>query len=176
MKRSRTLLSVLMGLYTDFYGQVRSQLLTQTPLPTLNRAYQQVTQEERVRGITQVKDDKPNVVGFAARPEGRGKGKMAKPDKSDMICTYCHLSGHDVAHCFELVGYPKWWGDRPRAAVKQVKSGFANQGMSMMHSQSGTLKAHAAKAGSSGAKGFDGAKGTEDKDNSPTPIPGFTLD
>ncbi|CAH9118233.1 unnamed protein product [Cuscuta europaea] len=36
----------LMGFSTDLYGQIRSNLLSQVPLPNLNRAYHQVTQEE----------------------------------------------------------------------------------------------------------------------------------
>ena len=38
----------LMGLNSDFYGPLRTQILSQDPLPNLDRAYQLVTQEERV--------------------------------------------------------------------------------------------------------------------------------
>ncbi|KAK1402885.1 hypothetical protein POM88_002490 [Heracleum sosnowskyi] len=39
----------LMGLCSKYYGQIHSTLLSQDPLPSLNRAFQQISQEERVR-------------------------------------------------------------------------------------------------------------------------------
>ncbi|XP_021755972.1 uncharacterized protein LOC110721148 [Chenopodium quinoa] len=42
----------LMGLYSDFYAPLRSNILSQDPLPSLDRAYQLVVQDERVRAAT----------------------------------------------------------------------------------------------------------------------------
>ena len=59
-----------MGLNPDFYGPLRTQILSQEPLPSLDRAYQLVTQEERVRTSRLVVDHKPpDVLGFAVRTE-----------------------------------------------------------------------------------------------------------
>ncbi|XP_071920702.1 uncharacterized protein [Coffea arabica] len=30
------------------------------------------------------------------------------------ICKYCNREGHDAEGCFQLIGYPDWWGDRPK--------------------------------------------------------------
>ena len=30
-----------------------------------------------------------------------------------MYCTHCKRSGHEADFCFQLIGYPEWWGDRP---------------------------------------------------------------
>ena len=38
----------LMGLYTDYHAQTRANILSQDPLPSLDRAYQLVVQDERV--------------------------------------------------------------------------------------------------------------------------------
>ena len=43
----------------------------------------------------------------------RAEGDMR--DKS-VTCTNCKRSGHEAADCFQLVGYPELWGDRPRDA------------------------------------------------------------
>lgn len=40
-----------MGLYSDFYARLRTQILSTGPLPTLDRAYQLVVQEECVRTV-----------------------------------------------------------------------------------------------------------------------------
>lgn len=96
----------LLGLYSEYYAPIRSTLLSQDPLPSLNRAFQQVVQEERVRGIAQLKDEKPEAVGFAVRTDVRGRGRI---DKSSLACTHCHKTGHDVTTCFEVHGHPEWW-------------------------------------------------------------------
>ncbi|XP_062077973.1 uncharacterized protein LOC133782654 [Humulus lupulus] len=104
----------LMGLNSDYYAPLRTTLLSQEPLPSLDRAYQQIAQEERVRGITHARESLPEVVGFAVRPERRSRAKPDKIDKSGLLCSHCHRSGHDIVTCFQLLGYPEWWGDRPR--------------------------------------------------------------
>ncbi|XP_073051656.1 uncharacterized protein [Primulina eburnea] len=101
-----------MGLNYDYYAQLRTNLLSQEPLPSLDRAYQQISQEKRVRGITRARVSPPEVVGFAILSERRGRAKPEKIDKSGLMCSHCHRPGHDIVTCFQLLGYPEWWGDR----------------------------------------------------------------
>ena len=110
----------LLGLYSEYYASLRSNLLSKDPLPTLNRAFQQVAQEERVRGISRVKDDPSSAIGFAVRAgRGRGTGAVDRPvyEKckkighetaqcwSDIVCNHCQKKGHVERRCFELHGY-----------------------------------------------------------------------
>lgn len=55
-----------MGLDDAVYGIVRSNLLASDPLPSLNRVYSAILQEERVRSITRAKEKRSEVVGLAA--------------------------------------------------------------------------------------------------------------
>ena len=55
-----------MGLDSDFYSPTRSNILAQDPLPSLDRAYQLVIQDERVRLATiAFAPSLPNAVEFA---------------------------------------------------------------------------------------------------------------
>lgn len=56
----------LMGLDDVVYGIMRSNLLASDPLPSLNRVYSAIVQEERVRSITRAKEERSEVVGLAA--------------------------------------------------------------------------------------------------------------
>ena len=112
----------LMGLYSPYYAQIRSTLLSQEPLPSLNRAYQQVIQEERVRGIVQKQEEKqtkPEISGFVVRTAGRGRGRGDRVDKSNLLCTHCKRSEHEIGNCFKLLGYPDWWETTYRPEEKR---------------------------------------------------------
>ncbi|XP_075503996.1 uncharacterized protein LOC142541332 [Primulina tabacum] len=81
----------------------------QDPLPTLNRAFQQIAQDERVRGITRITEEKPDAVGFAVRMEPRSKPRLDKTTKAALNCSQCHKSGHDITTCFDIHGTPDWY-------------------------------------------------------------------
>ncbi|KAJ1399630.1 Retrotransposon gag domain [Sesbania bispinosa] len=61
------------------YATIRSKLLSQDPLLTIDQAYQRVIQDER--------------------------------------------EGHDATSCFQLHGFPDWWGDRPRGGHGPGRNG-----------------------------------------------------
>lgn len=107
----------LMGLNTDLFSTMRISILSQDPLPSLDKAYQLVIQDERVRTSHVVVEDKPaDVLGFSVRAtsnKGRG-GRAEKVDKSSLHCSHCKRSGHDSSSYFELVEYPEWWEDRSK--------------------------------------------------------------
>lgn len=31
------------------------------------------------------------------------------------ICKHCQSVGHASESCYVVIGYPEWWGDRPRS-------------------------------------------------------------
>ena len=99
----------LIGL-DDCYGPIRSHLLAQAPLPMVARAYQILAQEERLRGTRASHMASP---GDALTFKVDARQKIRAPTDS-LLCSHCHLEGHDIAGCFELIGYPEWWADRPR--------------------------------------------------------------
>ncbi|KAJ9549184.1 hypothetical protein OSB04_021727 [Centaurea solstitialis] len=152
----------LMGLQADFYGQVRSTMLSQDPFPSLNRAFQQICQEERVREISRIKDEQPEVVGFAVRTGASGKGRFDKVDKSGLKCTHCQKSGHSISDCFELKGYPDWWVGNKKEGQKTIGRGKATT-VRASHTEA---RAHnvAAQTNASGGAGQG------------SPLPGFTTE
>ncbi|CAH9106160.1 unnamed protein product [Cuscuta europaea] len=157
----------LMGLTPDFYAQIRSNLLSQEPLPTLNRAYHQITQEERVRGTAQKKEEKPEIMGFAAKAVGRENNKASKVDKSGMVCTHCNFPGHEITGCFQLIGYPDWWGNRPRGIIKGTGQGKSGTGRGSV-----AVTAHAAAS----EHIIPQCSSQKEGEASATTLPGFTAE
>lgn len=66
----------LMGLDDATYGTFRSNLVATDPLPSLNRAYSTLIQDERMRMITRANEEKGEVMGLGVQTGGRGmKGR-----------------------------------------------------------------------------------------------------
>jgi len=90
---------LLMGLDDASYATVRSSILATDLLPSLNRVYAMLIQEERVKMITKSLDEKGLVVFLAAQVgnKARGRGEYvvmrSKYDKN----------GHGVKKCWERV-------------------------------------------------------------------------
>ena len=137
----------LMGLDDATYGTVRSNLLACDPLPSLNRTYSIVVQEERVRTITRTKEERVEVVGLAAQVKGRGRGDARNKSQ---FCTHCNKQGHDAGSCFQLIGYPDWWGDRSKNEGKAIGKGKSQQHASGGRGNGAALRANVAQASVSG--------------------------
>lgn len=98
-----------MGLYSDFHSNTRVNILSQDPLPSLERAYQLMVQDERVWLAKALPEDKSTdaALGFALHiAPGAGCG-CSHPDNSHLLCTHCHKPGHEATTCWELVGRPE---------------------------------------------------------------------
>ncbi|KAH9705237.1 retrovirus-related pol polyprotein from transposon RE1 [Citrus sinensis] len=102
----------LMGLDEAVYGGVWSHILSTEPLPKLNRAYAIVIQEEQVQSMTRAKEERSEPVAFAVQA---AQGSHDNRDKTSVLCTHCNKTGHEASSCFQLIGYPEWWGERPKA-------------------------------------------------------------
>lgn len=85
---------VLMGLDETVYATVRSNLLAQDPLPTLNKVYSTLVQEERVHTVTRAKDEKGEVMAFAVQGGSRYKDKNGGKEKIG-TCIHCNCLVHD---------------------------------------------------------------------------------
>lgn len=69
-----------MGLHLD-YTPLRSSILSSDPLPTLDRAYHLILQDERVRSTSLTYEPLPltAVLGFPAQSTGVGRGGSRAP-------------------------------------------------------------------------------------------------
>jgi hypothetical protein len=135
----------LMGLDDVVYGMVRSNLLAQDPLPNLNKTYSTLVQEERVRTVVRGKEQQSEVMSFAVQAV-KSRGKIDEKEKNDR-CNHCNRTGHDVNNCFEVIGYPEWWSDRPRRTGRGSANGKGiQQGSSVSKGRGGFIKANTAHA------------------------------
>ncbi|KAI5410989.1 hypothetical protein KIW84_056228 [Lathyrus oleraceus] len=102
----------LMGLDDALYGTVRSNLLAQDPLPTLNKVYATLIQEERLHTVTRTTEDRGEVMAFAVqsnfkrypdwwgdRQHGQLKGTgHGKPEQYNIVSNNKKRGGAVKAH------------------------------------------------------------------------------
>ena len=104
----------LYGLDDAYYRTVRSSLVSRTPLPSMEEVYNIVRQEEDMKLVNKIEDDDTTsaVTAFAVQTRGRGRGDDSN---KSALCKHCNRTGHLSDSCFAVIGYPEWWGERPRA-------------------------------------------------------------
>ncbi|XP_074315329.1 uncharacterized protein LOC141651520 [Silene latifolia] len=106
------------------YGNIRSQQFQLDPLPTLNRAYNIVLQEERLR--SESVPDVSDVSAFAlssandnSAVDWRVMRDKERAHRRPLFCSHCETRGHAVATCFfKTHRFPDWWGNRPRTLAE----------------------------------------------------------
>ena len=137
---------LLMGLDDASYGTVRSNILASDPLPSLNRVYAMLVQEERVRMMAKSTEERGLVVGLAMQANYKEKGRGDMVEKL-MTCSHCGKNGHDMKGCFQLIGYPEWWGDRPKSEGK-----WKGRGCQGMRNKGNPTRANVAHASGSNSQ------------------------
>uniref|UniRef100_A0A2N9F6C1 Retrotransposon Copia-like N-terminal domain-containing protein n=1 Tax=Fagus sylvatica TaxID=28930 RepID=A0A2N9F6C1_FAGSY len=121
-QRSEYVMKFLVGL-NDSYASIRGQILLMEPLPTINKVFALVSQEERQRELTSgpmmhADNSGPTVLAVANyKPYGGNKnfGRKERP-----VCSHCGITGHIVEKCYKIHGYPPGYKSRARLAANQV--------------------------------------------------------
>nr|XP_028957495.1 uncharacterized protein LOC114824510 [Malus domestica] len=103
---------------------VRSQVLTQTTLPSVRAAYALVNAEASRKTIMLVG---PQVEGSAMVtapsrfPRGVSNSRLGGSKITDTRkCTYCDKDKHTRDTCFKLHGYPDWWVQKKENQKKGI--------------------------------------------------------
>ena len=108
-----------MGL-NDSYSQIKGQILLMEPVPSINKFYSLLIQEERQR---RVGSSNNHIESTALAMKGSNstfilsRGKNSK-GKDRPICTHCGKLGHTVEKCFKLHGFP--FGFKPKGKTSMV--------------------------------------------------------
>ncbi|KAL6320900.1 hypothetical protein AAG906_010709 [Vitis piasezkii] len=99
-QQSDYVMKFLVGLH-DSYSAIRSQLLLQSPLPSMSRVFSLLLQEESQRSLTNAVgisiDSQAMVAEQSSRTVSTSNTQFTKQKgKSDAICSHCGYSGHLV--------------------------------------------------------------------------------
>ncbi|XP_057954676.1 uncharacterized protein LOC131148773 [Malania oleifera] len=93
----------LVGL-NDSFSAIRGHLLMMDPLPTINKAFSLLLQDEGQRQLTSISAPIFDSAAMATIKPSFNAVKSFKKDK--IICSHCGISGHTIAKCYRLHGFP----------------------------------------------------------------------
>ncbi|XP_075099496.1 uncharacterized protein LOC142176264 [Nicotiana tabacum] len=104
------LLQFLMGL-NESYSQSRSQIMMKYPIPSINKAYSLLIDQESQRSLanfTQTNQTTEGIEGavFYINKNSTSVCGNFKFRKNQVQCDYCHYKGHTKENCYKLHGYP----------------------------------------------------------------------
>ncbi|XP_061369921.1 uncharacterized protein LOC133312697 [Gastrolobium bilobum] len=100
----------LLGLDNAMFGTIRTQLLNQPNLPSLNKAYSTLVQEETQFHMAQTHETRTYVLSYAIRDIQKLPSSNADPVR----CSHCGKLYHDVSKCYQLHGKPPYGRGRGR--------------------------------------------------------------
>jgi hypothetical protein len=120
-QHSEYVIKFLVGL-DDSYASVRDQILLMDPMPTINKVFSLVSQEERQRELSSgstIRGIESGATALAVnfRPNAGNKnyGRKERP-----MCSHCGIAGHTVEKCYRLHGFPPGYKPRARPSANQV--------------------------------------------------------
>ena len=95
-------MSFLMRL-NDSFAQVRGQLLLIDPLPSINKVFSLISQEEHQKKIgshINAGSDSAGTMAFAVKTDNSKASKGYKEHKKDRpFCTHCNFHDHPIDKC-----------------------------------------------------------------------------
>lgn len=124
----------LRGVNEQFTG-VRGQILMMKQLPSLSQCYSLLLHEENQRSLLHTSGMASDSMAMFVKPvgtrfsnvSGRTVRRNSQENRDNIVCDYCHMSGHTKDKCYCLHGYPSWhklFGKpkpKPRLASSNVK-------------------------------------------------------
>nr|XP_033515314.1 uncharacterized protein LOC117279818 [Nicotiana tomentosiformis] len=104
------LMQFLVGL-NETYAQARSQIMMMSHVPSINKAYSLLVDQESQRSLATCQQSILVTEGIESTALysniGNGaSGGNYKFKKSQVQCEYCHCKGHIKENCYKLIGYP----------------------------------------------------------------------
>ena len=103
-----SVMKFLMGV-NDSFSQVRTQVLLMDPLPSLNKVYVLLIQDEVQRTMTNGASTHVESTMLAAKGQNfssKSTSNHNNKGKDRPMCTHCEKLGHTIDKCYKLHGFP----------------------------------------------------------------------
>ena len=121
------LMQFLMRL-NDSFSQIRSNILMQDPLPSVQTAFSIMSREESHKGnsISGTASKMQSSV-FASKAPDFKKKNFKGTGNSVVVCKHCNIKGHSMDRCYKLIGFPKDYKFKNGNSFQRNENSFQNK-------------------------------------------------
>ncbi|XP_019240254.1 PREDICTED: uncharacterized protein LOC109220255 [Nicotiana attenuata] len=94
----------------ESYSQSRSRFMMMSPLPSINKDYSLLVDQESQGNLTsttqvaQVTETLENIALYSSSSVNNTGNNKSK--RNQVQCEYCHYKGHTKKNCYKVIGYP----------------------------------------------------------------------
>ncbi|KAG8635457.1 hypothetical protein MANES_16G040701v8 [Manihot esculenta] len=142
----------------DEYDNVKNQVLLQSPLPSINKAYSMVMSVEKQREVQtrNATSTETAVVMMArrgnnnysdntssSRNNNRYSSYPRKEDKKKEYCTKCKIGGHTIEDCFQINGYHGWFIEMQKKREVNVRKYYSANNQHVLSQKSSDVQDNA---------------------------------
>ncbi|KAI3753423.1 hypothetical protein L2E82_25475 [Cichorium intybus] len=99
------LFQFLMGL-NESYSSIRSNILMQEKLPSVQSAFATISREESLKSSSSVSNSSKSQSSVFVAKGPDVKKKFGNKNVA-LICKHCNMKGHTIERCYKLIGFPK---------------------------------------------------------------------
>ncbi|KAG8366012.1 hypothetical protein BUALT_Bualt17G0031900 [Buddleja alternifolia] len=149
-QQNQKTMKFLMGL-NEIYAGARGQILLMDPVPSVNKAYSLILQDEKQRGVSKGGVSTIETSAFAARSSPRNFDRNSMPKNPHLKCELCDRIGHtsDTCRAHLKCDYCGWQGHTIYVCRKRQKANIS--GNKSDHKERKYYSSKANHADSSGA-------------------------
>jgi len=141
----------LLKVLNDTYLTVKTQILLMEPLPSINRIFSLIIQQEQQlegnemvnkgnvmmnsKALFNSSDNQGNWKMFRSnttRSQGRGKFRYQNNGKQ---CTHCHRMNHTIDECYFKYGFPPWYKQKGEKNERVINSVVKDKNMKVEEEQ-----------------------------------------
>ncbi|KAL4655071.1 hypothetical protein ACB092_01G424700 [Castanea dentata] len=108
-------MQLLIGL-NDSFSHIRGQILLMDPIPSAEKVFSLLIQDEKQRSVGQGSNNGPFMKSTALAAKIMNlDSKTFKKAKEKPTCSHCGLRGHTMKKCYKIHGFPPSYKTKPRA-------------------------------------------------------------
>lgn len=111
----------------DNFSIVKTQVFLMDHLPSINRIYSLVVQEESNHKNVVVVEDNSILVNATHIPDSKHKGGLNAGKPSTTVSTFCNRNEHTIGFCYQKYGHPNFNKNKSFINVSQVDAHISSQ-------------------------------------------------
>ena len=103
----------VMGLDESRFGTICQTIISSDLDMDIGEIYAKIVREEQHLNLAKDREEQQTAVGFVAKTDADQTSLRPNGGTRVPQCTHCGRRGHEKSCCWQVIGFPEWWEERP---------------------------------------------------------------